>query len=213
MAETFKLPKDWNQPYVDEAAPWDTGVPSELLQRVLRDHAIEPTRTLEIGCGTGTNAIFLAQQGFSVTAVDVAPLAIEQAKQKAAAAGVDVDFRVVDLLQPGAAAELTGGTPYSFVFDRGVYHCLRKENLEAFLGTMKDIFTPDAIYVALAGNAEDDQPLDLGPPQVHAHELASELHPLFRLIELRECRFGGVVIDGASVEPLAWTAVLRRRAD
>jgi methylase of polypeptide subunit release factors len=42
--------------------------------------AIAPGRTLEIGCGTGINAIYLAQHGFEVVGVDISPLAIENAR-------------------------------------------------------------------------------------------------------------------------------------
>ena len=43
----------------------------------------EPCRALELGCGTGTNSVWLAQQGFEVTGIDLAPLAVEQAEQRA----------------------------------------------------------------------------------------------------------------------------------
>lgn len=208
--------RDWNQRYVDENTPWDSGMPSDHLIRILADYELSPQkvaggRVLEIGCGTGTNAIYLAEQGFQVKAVDVAPLAIDQANEKAKAAGVDVDFGVVDLLAADAAEKLTGGEPFSFIFDRGVYHCLRRENLDEFLTTMKGLAAPGAIYALLAGNANDPDAKEGGPPQVHAHELALELQPLFELVELRECRFGGVVVEDGPVEPLAWAAVLRRR--
>src|SRR5437868_12134070 len=50
--------------------------------------SFQPGRVIELGCGTGTNSILLAQQGFEVTAVDISPLALEQARGKAASAGV-----------------------------------------------------------------------------------------------------------------------------
>ena len=58
-----------------------------------------PGRAIDLGCGEGHNAIFLARQGFDVTALDFAPSAIAKAKRKAAAAGVSVDFLVDDLTQ------------------------------------------------------------------------------------------------------------------
>ena len=50
-------------------------------------------------CGEGDNAIFLAQHGFQVTAVDFSPAAIAKAKTKARDAGVEVDFVIDDLTQ------------------------------------------------------------------------------------------------------------------
>jgi hypothetical protein len=81
-------PIQWNERYRDGDRPWDTGQPSAELQQVVSRHAIRPCRALDIGCGTGTNCVWLAQQGFDVTGIDVAPLAIEQANCRAQAAGV-----------------------------------------------------------------------------------------------------------------------------
>ena len=88
----------WNQRYVDGQLPWDTGRPDVHLPTVLDRHAITSGRALEVGCGTGTNAIWLAQRGFEVHATDLSPRAVELARQKAQAAGVDLELSVVDFL-------------------------------------------------------------------------------------------------------------------
>src|SRR5262245_59912886 len=90
---------DWNDHYRNGHMPWDAGHPSLELQRVLSRNAIQPCRAIEIGCGTGTNCVWLTQQGFDVTGVDVASLAIEQAQQRADAAGVAVRFLVANVLE------------------------------------------------------------------------------------------------------------------
>src|SRR5262245_65285002 len=89
---------DWNDRYRDGNLPWDTGRPSPELERLLSRNTIHPCRALEIGCGTGTNSVWLAQQGFDVTSVDVAPLAVERAGQRATSAGVKVRFLVANVL-------------------------------------------------------------------------------------------------------------------
>src|SRR3954462_3180467 len=114
-------PIEWNDRYRDGNLPWDTGRPSSELQHVLIRNAIGPCRALELGCGTGTNCVWLAQQGFDVTGVDVAPLAVERAQARARAAGVKAQFAVADLLQ---MPELHG--PFAFFFDRGCYHAVRR---------------------------------------------------------------------------------------
>jgi 2-polyprenyl-3-methyl-5-hydroxy-6-metoxy-1,4-benzoquinol methylase len=60
----------WNDRYRDDDLPWDTGRPSSELQRVVGQDAVRPCRALELGCGTGTNSVWLAQQGFEVTGID-----------------------------------------------------------------------------------------------------------------------------------------------
>ena len=51
-------------------APWDIG-PRDELVRLVENRSIQPGRAIDLGCGTGANAIFLAQYGFEVTGVDI----------------------------------------------------------------------------------------------------------------------------------------------
>jgi len=115
-------PIEWNDRYREGNLPWDTGRPSSELERVLSRNAIGPCRALEIGCGTGTTSVWLAGHGFEVTGIDVAPLAVEQADERARAAGVNVHFLVADVLD---LPELDG--PFAFFFDRGCYHAVRRD--------------------------------------------------------------------------------------
>lgn len=200
---------DWNQRYAAADAPWDSGVPSLELQRVLNEKQLGPSRALEIGCGTGTNAVYLAQHGFEVTAFDLSPVAIERARTRAAQAGVRVNFFAADL--EDAVDRQAFGPPFPFIFDRGVYHSLRPDGLGAYLRTLRRVTAPEGRLLVLTGNANDPAPLDRGPPRVAAHELCYELGGLFELIELREFTFDGVVVDGRPLRPLAWSGLFRRR--
>src|SRR5438477_8901711 len=120
----------WENRYrTGERPPWDTGRVSAELVRRLAQYPIPPGRAIELGCGTGVNAVWLAQQGFEVTAVDLSPLAIERAQQRAEAAGVRVRFLTADLLHP--PEELAG--PFDFFFDRGCYHVVRRADVQAYL--------------------------------------------------------------------------------
>ena len=105
----------WNESYAsDESLPWDTGTPDPLLVEVIESRAIAPGRTLEIGCGTGTNAIFLAQHGFDVLGIDISEVAVARARVKAQGR---CRFEAVDFLAAAPA-----GDPFQFVFDRGCFH-------------------------------------------------------------------------------------------
>jgi methylase of polypeptide subunit release factors len=72
----------WNDSYASGVPPWDTGLPEPLLVEFITSADVAPVRTLEIGAGTGTNAIWLAERGFDVLGVDVSPLAVEKAHAK-----------------------------------------------------------------------------------------------------------------------------------
>src|SRR5688500_14063080 len=116
---------DWQAHYESGTPPWETGQPSRELARVIAEQAISPGRVIELGCGSGINAVWLAQQDFDVTAVDFTPLAIDQARQRAAEAGVAVRFVLADVLNLTERFE-----PFPFFFDRGCYHCVRTENMD-----------------------------------------------------------------------------------
>ncbi|MEQ1568065.1 MAG: class I SAM-dependent methyltransferase [Myxococcota bacterium] len=197
---------DWDARYRASDTPWDSGRPSPELARALAAHACGPCAALELGCGTGTNAVWLAQQGFRVTACDLSATALEVARARAAAAGVEVTFLERDLL-----ADPDVGGPFDFVFDRGVYHVLRRVDAAAVLGTLARITHPGSRYLVITGNANDPSEAP-GPPKVHAHELCAELQPWWDLVELREMVFDGVHHAGVPVEPLAWSGWFRRRS-
>lgn len=198
-------PPDWNTRYMLGDTPWDQRTPSRPLDRVLREWQIQPCRILEMGCGTGSNAIHLARLKFDVTAFDLAPRAIEQALQRAGQAGANIDFRTADF------RGLTNlGPPFAFVFDCGFYHCVRREVLGDLLTFLERVTQPGSLWLTLTGNANDPQPREKGPPRVRASELCAELEPLFSLVELRETSFEAAAPENGW-QPLAWSALLRRR--
>ncbi|MFW9893872.1 MAG: class I SAM-dependent methyltransferase [Candidatus Thorarchaeota archaeon] len=82
--------------YRHKLVPWDSGPRSELVELVESGH-IAPGRAIDLGSGTASNCIFLAQHGFDVTGVDYARSAIELGRTRARKAGVSVDFIVDDL--------------------------------------------------------------------------------------------------------------------
>jgi 2-polyprenyl-3-methyl-5-hydroxy-6-metoxy-1,4-benzoquinol methylase len=82
----------WEARYAAGETPWDGNLVSADLVDFVGSHRVG-RRVLEIGCGTGTQAVWLASQGLSVTAVGIAPTAIAKARERASAAGVEADFR------------------------------------------------------------------------------------------------------------------------
>lgn len=81
--------------------PWDTGeVPPELTALVDGDQALPAGSALDIGCGTGTQAVYLASRGWQVSAIDVVEQPLRRARERAAAAGVSVEWIKADVTQP-----------------------------------------------------------------------------------------------------------------
>ena len=193
---------DWNDRYRDDDLPWDTGRPSSELQRVFSQNTIRPCRALDLGCGTGTNSVWLAQQGFDVTAIDVAPLAVERAEKLAHAAGVKANFVVADVLD---LPDLSG--PFEFFFDRGCYHAVRRNAPDEYALAVAQRLAAGARGLILAGNARE--PHDPGPPVVTEEEIRDELGSAFHILDLREFRFDEA--PGVPERFLGWSCLVAKR--
>jgi methyl halide transferase len=192
---------EWDVHYKSGNPPWETGRPSEELQRVIAEQKIQPCRVIELGCGTGINAVWLAQQGFDVTGVDFSSLAIEKANRRASEANANVRFVLADILAlPGDF-----GT-FPFFFDRGCYHAVRRQDVAGYLRTLQQVTARGSIGLVLTGNARDPHKPREGPPVVSAEEINAELGSVFD-VQLREFYFDQIE-DG--VRFLAWSCLLHR---
>jgi SAM-dependent methyltransferase len=107
-------------------APWDIGAREELMSLV-ESGRIKPCRAIDLGCGTGANAVYLAQKGFEVTGVDYAKAAIEKARARAKEAGMQVNFMVDDLTN----LRHVSGT-FDFLLDYGTLDDLRLYQRESY---------------------------------------------------------------------------------
>jgi methyl halide transferase len=185
-----------------DQAPWDTGRPSAELQRQLAKRKPSPGPAIELGCGSGTNAVWLAQQGFDVTAIDISPTALERAQAKAVEAGVQARF-----LQTDVTALPDLGPPFSFFFDRGCYHVLRRENVDGYLRSLSKITAAVAIGLVLTGNAKEAH--SPGPPVVSEAEIRAELGRDFDIVSLEEFRFDQDPITNTRF--LGWSCWLKKK--
>lgn len=202
--------EDWQRRYLDGDMPWDSGRVDRELRQVASAPETGP-RALELGCGTGTNAVYLAEQGWDVTAVDLAPQALMRAQQRAAAAqnagrfaggAQPPRFVVGDVTQLDA---VTG--PFDLVFDRGCYHCVRRAGLlGGYIATVRRLTASGDRLLILAGNPDAGEPG--GPPKVTAAELMADFEKFCRIENLHAMRFEEA--DGSD-GPLGWSLLMTRR--
>ncbi len=193
----------WNDNYEANDLPWDTGVVDPHLQAHVDGGLLSPGRLLEIGCGTGTNAVWLAERGFDVAAVDLAPLAVERAQHRAASAGVTIRAATVDFLH-----ELPPTGPYDVAFDRGCFHCFDHPTDRArFAARLADQLVPGGLWLSLIGSTEG-APRDFGPPRRSARDITEALERHFSINALRLSTFD---LSFHQVEPLAWVLLAQKR--
>ena len=126
----------------DKPIPFFANRPDENLAAYLDRGVIRPQRVLELGCGPGRNALFLAEQGCTVDAVDLSPAAIAWAKERAAQAGPgarNVRFHCADAFEL-TRGELTG--PYDLVYDSGCFHHLPPHRRISYLQLLDRVLAP-----------------------------------------------------------------------
>ncbi|MGH8224560.1 MAG: class I SAM-dependent methyltransferase [Gammaproteobacteria bacterium] len=175
---------DWNDSYAAGDMPWDTGEPDDNLVEFVRSGAVAPGRALEVGCGTGTDVLWLARQGFVALGIDIAPLAVEQARAKAAEAKLDCRFESLDLLSD----DVSGG-PFDFVFDRGCFHVFDEADERArFAERVAAILAPNGRWLSLIGSTEGPA-RDWGPPRRTARDVVGAIEPALEILELRAVEF------------------------
>jgi SAM-dependent methyltransferase len=172
---------DGEAAYRQGTPPWDVGAPHAELARVLDEYRLQPQRVLEVGCGTGADAILLARRRFEVTAVDCSPIALERARLRAEQENAVVRFVLADAFEFAHSAG-----QFDLVHDTGLYDAVRQTNLEGYLDMLWRVTQPGSYYFCLAG--APDERADEGPPQVSEEEIHNELGRLFEFIHLRPTR-------------------------
>lgn len=191
---------DWETVYRETTPPWETGTPAGELVRAVNDGVIKPATTLELGCGTGANAVYLARRGFEVTAVDASPTAIERARTRAEQQGALLRIVLADVYDFAR----TAGT-FDLVFDAGFYHFMRRTDLSRLVDLLWRVTHPGSIYFVLAGATGETA--EGGPPQVSEEEVRNELGRLFEWVELRSFRFES---PRRKEGYLGWSCLMRR---
>lgn len=96
--EAERVTREWDERYAAADRVW-SGEPNRALVREVAD--LRPRRALDVGCGEGADAIWLAQRGWEVTAVEVSRVALQRAQSHAAAAGLTVTWVHTGLLDAG----------------------------------------------------------------------------------------------------------------
>jgi len=129
--------------YWRHETPWDTNITPPEVMEFIGEHP--PGRALDLGCGTGTNAVTLARHGWEVTGVDFAPKAIRAARRKARTAGVRIEFLVADVTDLGA---LSG--PYDYALDIGCLLALKERDRLGYASGLARLVGPGGWYMLYA---------------------------------------------------------------
>ncbi|MFC8520547.1 class I SAM-dependent methyltransferase [Streptomyces sp. NPDC057257] len=211
----------WDGFYADPGrpVPFFVAKPDEnLVSHVDRGLLAAPGRALDLGCGPGRNALYLASLGFEVDGVDLSPVAIGRARERARAAGADARFLA------GDAFALLGtelDERYDLVYDSGCFHHLPPHRRISYLALLDRLLAPGGLFgiTCFAAGAMGSELPDaefyrrgrLEGGLAYTPEALRRLFGDLTEVELRRMRdeppespcFG---------EPFLWTALFRRDA-
>ncbi|HEY2791229.1 MAG TPA: methyltransferase domain-containing protein [Micromonosporaceae bacterium] len=151
--------------------PWNRETPHPFLAKAMADtpKPRPDAPALEIGCGTGTNAVFLAQQGWTVTAVDMVSRALELGRAKATAAGVEVNFMRSDATRLDSADGIAAPGGYDLIVDIGCFHAIPLAERNGYVDSITALAAPAATLLLIgqfARPARDSRKAGLTPTEV-----------------------------------------------
>lgn len=124
---------------------WDTGITPPEVRQLIEEQRLPRGRALDIGCGTGTNVLYLAKEGFQVTGIDFVPRAISKAREKARNANVDAALRVANVLEP-----IEFAAPFDFVLDIGCFHNFDPSGRASYVKNVVRWTHPGSTYLLYA---------------------------------------------------------------
>lgn len=129
----------WNSFYEDRArpCPFFGACPDESLAKWVQQGLIRPGRAIELGCGNGRNAIFLARHGFSVEGVDYSQTAIDWARDRITEAGATVSLTCQSVFE----LDLGAGT-HDLVYDSGCFHHIPPHRRNGYVDLVVNALKP-----------------------------------------------------------------------
>jgi cyclopropane fatty-acyl-phospholipid synthase-like methyltransferase len=133
--------------------PWDMEEPPKQLVELLTTGKIRPCKTVDLGCGSGNYSIYLAEQGFDVTGIDLSPTAINMAIEKTKQKGVFCNFIAANLLD--GVDDLSG--QFNFAFDWEVLHHIFPEDRKKYIKNVSNLLKSGASYFSTCFSEKDPQ--------------------------------------------------------
>lgn len=180
---------------------WDTGRPQPAVVRLAEAGAITGD-VVDVGCGTGENALFLASRGHGVVGVDFAAEAIAKAQAKAVERGVDAEFMVGDAL--GLAAEALGRT-FDTALDVGCFHTLQPRDRRRYAASLQAVIRPGGRAFLLCWSTRN--PFGIGPGRIAARDIRAAFGDGWTVEAIEPETLETLLASG---QVHAWLATIRR---
>lgn len=196
----------WDERYRAGDAPWDMRRPEPRLTELVERLTVPRGVALDLGCGTGDNAMWLAEHDYEAVGVDIAAAAVAEAQRRAVEAGLkSVRFVCASVL--GGLPVAAGGA--RLALDRGCFHTVSASDRARYAANVAEALAAGGWWLVLCGNADEVRAEgEEGPPQLTAAEVVDAVEGLFEVVTLEHSRF---TRDDGAPGSLAWRGVLRKR--
>lgn len=172
----------WEDAY-NTRPPWDIGRPQPAFVEVVRAGELSKGGVLDVGCGTGENALYLAEKGFSVVGVDLATRAIDAAKAKSTERKLKVDFLIANALSLEFKNDY-----FDNAIDSGLFHTFDDSNRVDFAREIARVLKTGGKYFMLCFS--DKEPTNWGGPRrITKEEIETTFSPLFNINYIRDAYF------------------------
>jgi len=136
-----------------EKIPWNIEAPPDVLVELIESGKVNSCKTIDLGCGAGNYALYLASIGFEVTGIDISQTAIKIAKENAKKKGIKSCFLVADLLDDLNEVKET----FDFAYDWEVLHHIFPENRKKYIQNVFRLLNPGAKYLSVCFSEKDPQ--------------------------------------------------------
>jgi 2-polyprenyl-3-methyl-5-hydroxy-6-metoxy-1,4-benzoquinol methylase len=136
-----------------EQIPWNIETPPRALIELIKSEKVKPCKTIDLGCGAGNYAIYLAGKGFDVLGIDISPSAIKIAKENATKRGAKCDFLTSNVL--GDLHEIK--ETFDFAYDWELLHHIFPEDRKKYCENVSRILNPRGKYLSVCFSEEDSQ--------------------------------------------------------
>jgi len=189
--------------------PWVTGAVGIELQRLVIESKFQQnSRLLEIGCGIGTEAVYMAKQGFEVLALDLNEDILKLAQMNAKINGASVKFKQGNLLELNIETELPNN--FDIVIDQGCFHHIPCAKRETYAERVAHVLKQDGLYF-MRGFSDLIPPSKTGdgPIRLSARDITDTFSSKFN--QERLYRFNNLPVPGKPEIPQVFWAYLGRK--
>lgn len=131
--------------------PWNIETPPDLLVELIDTGKVRPCKAIDLGCGAGNYAVYLASRGFEVTGADISPTAIKIAKENARRKNVNCNFLVADVVQDLDKLHQT----WQFAYGWGLLHHILPEQRQKYVDNVSRILDPAGKYLSVSFSEKD----------------------------------------------------------